>query len=161
MNVLLTDESNGAHAGRMPDVPDPEVPERATRRRFTAAYKLAVLEEYDRAVEPGAKGALLRREGLYSSHLVAWRQARDGGALEGLDRQRGRRPAAPLAAENARLRRRAERAEADLAKARLVIEVQGKVSALLEALSESADPEDHDQTRAETARQTPRRGSTR
>jgi len=122
------------------DVPDPEVPERATRRRFTAAFKLAVVAEYDAATEPGAKGALLRREGLYSSHIVAWRNARDAGAAQGVDRRRGRKPADPRDAEVARLRRRAERAEAELAKARLIIDVQGKVSALLEAISESAEP---------------------
>jgi transposase-like protein len=124
----------------MADVPDPEVPLRATRRRFTAAYKLRIVEAYDAATEPGAKGALLRREGLYSSHIVGWRNARDAGALAGLDRARGRKPADPRESELARLRRRAERAEAELARARLIIDVQGKVSALLDGLSESADP---------------------
>jgi transposase-like protein len=123
----------------MAKVPDPEVPERAKRRRFTAGYKLAVLEELDRAVEPGAKGAILRREGLYTSHIVEWRRARDTGALAALGQPRGRKPANPLAGEVERLRRRAERLEAELDRARLVITAQGNLSALLEGLlAESA-----------------------
>jgi len=124
------------------DVPDPEIPEKASRRRFSARYKLTILGEYDRLSEPGAKGALLRREGLYSSHIVEWRRARDVGALAELGRPRGRKPLRTSeTVELERMRRRAERAESELAKARLVIEVQGKVSALLEAISESAEPE--------------------
>jgi transposase-like protein len=123
-------------------VPDPEIPEKVSRRRFSAKYKLAILDEYDHLSEPGAKGALLRREGLYSSHLVEWRKARDAGALAELGRARGRKPRrSSEGVELERMQRRAERAEAELAKARLVIEVQGKVSALLEAISESAEPE--------------------
>jgi len=141
VTAVLTTADGRVHAGRVADhVPDPEVPEKARRRRFTAEYKLTILDEYDRLTEPGAKGALLRREGLYSSHIVEWRRARDTGALEALGRPRGRKPADPRDAEVARLRRRAERAEAELAKAKLIIDVQGKVSALLEAISESAEP---------------------
>ena len=80
---------------------------------------------------PGEIGALLRREGLYTSHLSTWRKQRDVGALGALGRRRGRRKAHPLELENAKLRQRIERAEAELAKARKVIEVQGNVSALL------------------------------
>jgi transposase len=127
------------HAERMAEVPDPEVPERPKRRRFTAGYKLAILEELDRASEPGAKGAILRREGLYTSHIVEWRRARDTGALAALGQPRGRKPANPLAGEVERLRRRAERLEAELDRARLVITAQGNLSALLEGLlAESA-----------------------
>lgn len=72
--------------------PDPEVRAVAKRGSFTAAYKLSVLAEADRASGPGEIGALLRREGLYSSHLTAWRRERDAGALEGLARRRGRKP---------------------------------------------------------------------
>ena len=122
------------HAERMAEVPDPEVPERAKRRRFAAGDKLAILEELDRAVEPGAKGAILRREGLYTSHIVEWRRARDTGALAALGQPRGRKPANPLAGEVERLRRRAERLEAELDRARLVITAQGNLSALLEGL---------------------------
>jgi|GEM_PF-553881 len=112
-------------------VPDPELTERPKRRSFTAEYKLAVLKQADACKKPGELGALLRREGLYSSHLSSWRRQRDAGEL---GRKRGRKGADPLETENAELRRRAERAEAELAKARKVIEVQGNVSALLEDL---------------------------
>src|SRR3954447_5816336 len=118
-------------------VPDPELIERAKRRRFTADYKLRILRETDACSRPGEIGALLRREGLYTSHLTAWRKQRDQGALQGLDRQRGRKPADPRDAENAALRRRLERAEAELEKARKVIEIQGNVSARLEQMLDS------------------------
>lgn len=77
-----------AHAG---SVPDPEIPEKAKRRQFSARYKLDILDEYDRLSELGAKGALLRREGLYSSHIVEWRRGRDVGALAELAKSRGRK----------------------------------------------------------------------
>ena len=115
---------------------DPELVERPRRRRFSAEYKLRIARETDGCTEPRSVGRLLRREGLYSSHLTEWRRERDRGALEALGRPRGRPKPNPLEAENARLRRRAERAEAELAKARKVIEVQGKVSALLGVLLE-------------------------
>jgi transposase-like protein len=105
--------------------------ERPRRRTFTAAYKLAIVREAEACTEPGEIGALLRREGLYSSHLVDWRRQRDAGALEALSKRRGRRGKSPTKGEIERLRRRAERAEAELEKARKVIEVQGNVSALL------------------------------
>jgi transposase len=130
-------ERNGAGAGRanQAGVPDPELVEHAKRRRFSAQYKLAILREVEACSRPGEIGALLRREGLYSSLLTEWRRARDSGALEALARPRGPKPN-PLEAENAKLRRRAERAEAELIKARRVIEVQGNVSALLGELLE-------------------------
>ncbi len=89
-------ERNGGAAGRAAPVgvPDPELVEQAKRRRFTAEYKLTVLREADACTRPGEVGALLRREGLYSSHLVTWRKQRDAGALEALSRPRGRKPAA-------------------------------------------------------------------
>jgi len=117
-------------------IPDPELVERPRRRRFTAEYKLRIVRQADACSRPGEVGALLRREGLYSSLLTEWRRQRDRGALEALERPRGRRQADPRDAENARLRRRAERAEAELEKARKVIEVQGNVSALLGELLE-------------------------
>ncbi len=92
----------GAHPRPMDTIPDPEVPERPTRRRFSAAYKVAILDAYEAATEPGAKGALLRREGLYSSHLSEWRRLRALGGLEAFGRPRGPRPAHPLVAENER-----------------------------------------------------------
>jgi transposase len=126
-------ERSEAAAGRAAakGVPDPELVERPKRRRFTAEYKLRVLREADACSESGEVGALLRREGLYSSHLSSWRRQRDDGALEGLARKRGRKPADPRERRIAALERRAERAEAELEKARKVIEVQGNVSALL------------------------------
>jgi transposase-like protein len=118
--------------------PDPEVPERARRRTFTAKYKLEILAAYE-AADPGEKGAILRREGLYSSHLVDWRRARDAGALAGLTRPQGRPASDPRDAQIARLRKEKEQLEKELAKARFVVEVQAKLQALLETLSGSAD----------------------
>ena len=133
-------ERSEAAGGSTPPeaVHDPELTERPKRRHFSAEHKLAVLKEADACKKPGELGALLRREGLYSSHLSRWRRQRDEGTL---GRKRGRKAADPLETENAELRRRAERAEAELAKARKVIEVQGNVSALLEDLlgTESAE----------------------
>jgi transposase-like protein len=129
-------ERNGAAGGAPAGAPGPELIEGPKRRRFSAAYKLRVLREADACSRPGEVGALLRREGLYSSILSEWRKQREAGSLEALERPRGRRPADPLEAENAMLRRRAERAEAELAKARKVIEIQGNVSALLGELLE-------------------------
>jgi transposase-like protein len=130
----------GQMAVAEPGRPDPEVPERARRRTFTAKYKLEVLAAYD-AADPGEKGAILRREGLYSSHIVDWRRARDAGALAGLTQPRGRRRPDPRDAQIARLHKEKARLEQELAKARFVVEVQAKLQALLETLSESADTE--------------------
>ena len=112
-------------------VPDPELAEGAHRRRFTSEYKLAILTEADGLTHAGEVGALLRREGLYSSHLSVWRRQRDQGAHEALSRPRGRKPTEPLETQNAELRRRLVRTEAELQKARRVIEVQGNACALL------------------------------
>jgi transposase len=121
-----------------PTRPDPEVPERAHRRTFTARYKLDVLAAYD-AADPGEKGAILRREGLYSSHVVDWRRARDAGALAALAQPRGRRRPDPRDAKIDRLYQEKARLEQELAKARFVVSVQAKLQELLELLSESAD----------------------
>ena len=131
-------ERSAGAAGRAAPAPapDPELVERPQRRRFTAAYKLAVLREADGLSRPGEIGALLRREGLYSSHLSTWRAQRQEGSLEALSRPRGRRPVDGLAAENAELERRLTRSESELEKARRVIEVQGNVCALLGELLE-------------------------
>ena len=120
--------------------PDPEVPERARRRTFTAKYKLEILAAYDAAPE-GEKGALLRRESLYSSHIVQWRQARDAGALAGLAVPRGRKRRDPQAERIARLEAEKHQLEQELAKTRFVVDVQAKLHALLETLSESTEPE--------------------
>jgi transposase-like protein len=130
----------GRVADARQDRPDPEVPERARRRRFTAQYKLDVLAAYDAAAQ-GEKGAILRREGLYSSHIVEWRRARDSGALAGLGRPRGRPAADPRDAQISRLQKENQQLGQELAKARFVVEVQAKLQALLETLSEGADTE--------------------
>lgn len=138
MTMTLT--MTRAHDETMSDDP-PAFPDRPTRRHFSGPYKLAILQEYERAGDPGAKGAILRREGLYSSHIVEWRRAREAGAIAALTPRT--RPARrnPADIELERVRRRAEKAETELAKARLVIEIQGKASALLEALlAESDEP---------------------
>ncbi len=116
--------------------PDPEVEPKARRRVFSPAYKLRILTEYEAATGPGAKGAILRRENLYSAHLVEWRKARDAGALAGMSKPKGRPAVDDRDRELAKLRAEKERLEKELAKARFVIEVQGKVSELLEKLSE-------------------------
>lgn len=120
--------------------PDPEMPQRARRRRFTAQYKLELLAAYDAAAD-GEKGALLRREGLYSSHIVAWRRARDVGALAGLAAPRGRPRRDARDEQIIRLEREKRQLEQELAKARFVVEVQAKLHALLETISESEQPE--------------------
>lgn len=120
--------------------PDPEVPERARRRTFTAKYKLEVLAAYDAAPD-GEKGAVLRREGLYSSQIAEWRKARDVGALAGLAAPRGRKRRDPAGAQIARLQAEKQRLEQELAKTRAVVEVQAKLHVLLETFSESTDSE--------------------
>jgi transposase len=114
--------------------------ERPRRRTFTAEYKLQILAEYE-AAEPGQRGALLRREVLYSSHLVEWRRARDAGALAGLQERPRPIKRTPEQIEVERLRARVERAETELAKTKAALDVVGKAHALLELLSESADTE--------------------
>ncbi len=115
-------------------VPDPEVPAKARSRTYSAAYKARVLTEYE-GLDKAGKGALLRREGLYTSLISAWRIQRDQGALQALAKPAGRPQADPGDRENARLRKDNERLRAQLDRARRVIEVQGKLSALLEQLA--------------------------
>ena len=124
----------GPVAGSGNLTPDPAVAEKPVRRRFTAEYKIRVLREADRCTEPGQLGALLRREGLYSSHLSTWRQQRDAGTLAGLTpKRRGPKPRAdaPLIAENQRLSRENQRLTAKLRQAETIIEVQKKLSEIL------------------------------
>lgn len=120
-----------APAGPLPPLPDPEVRERPTRRRFSAAYKLRIVQEADAAKEAKQVGALLRREGLHSAHLVAWRRLRDAGALSALGQPRGRKPADPATAELARLQRENAALTRKLAVAEEIIAIQKKVSVLL------------------------------
>ena len=119
------------------DEPDPAA--RPRRRSFTAEYKERILEEYDAlALGSTERGALLRREGLYTSHIAEWRRARDAGAREGLaSKSKPGRSAEQVELE--RLRRKTERLEAELERTKTALEITGKVHALLEQLSESAD----------------------
>jgi transposase-like protein len=112
-------------------MPDLEVPERPARRRFTAEYKLRIVESANAATESVEVGALLRREGLYSSHLVDWRRQYRAGALSSLAKPRGRPRPHPMVAENEQLRRRNARLSQRLVTAERIIEIQGKVSELL------------------------------
>ncbi len=135
MSRTMTVPEAVRHPGSMEqDVPDPQVPERARRRRYTAKYKHDVLAEYE-AWDRAERGALLRREGLYSSLISTWREQRDKGALQALARPAGAQPVSKQEKDAARLRRENERLARELATAREVIEIQGKLSALLEQLS--------------------------
>jgi transposase len=115
----------------IPKMPDPEVVVKAQRRRFTAEYKQRILQEADACTQYGEVGALLRREGLYSSHLSTWRHQRQQGELQGLTPAKRGRKADSHAAEIARLQRETERLKTQLARAELIIDVQKKVSQLL------------------------------
>ena len=113
---------------------DPEVPEKKPRRKFTAQYKLAILEEADKCTKPGQLGVLLRKEGLYSSNLTTWRQQKNDGLLTALaPKKRGRKKLekSPLVKEVAKLQRENERLRKKLKKAETIIEVQKKMSDLL------------------------------
>ena len=130
----------GRVTGERQERPDPEVPEKARRRTFTAQYKQQVLAAYEAAPD-GEKGAILRREGLYSSLITEWRRARDAGALAGLKQPQGRPAADPRDAQIARLLKEKAKLEQELAKARFVVDVQTELHALLETISEGADTE--------------------
>lgn len=112
-------------------LPDPEVVPKAERRRFSAEYKRRILRAADACTQPGEVGALLRGEGLYSSHLTTWRQQRRRGELQGLTPAKRGRKADPQAAEIARLQRENERLKAQLERAELIIDVQKKLSQML------------------------------
>jgi transposase len=129
-------ERSAAAGGRVAPagVPDPELVEQAKRRSFTAEYKARILAEVDACTQPGEIGELLRREGLYTSHLTYWRKQRKDGALKELSKPRGRKPADQRDAQITALTRRAERAETELAKMKRVVEIQGNLSALLEEM---------------------------
>ena len=121
---------------------DPAAP--AKRRYFSAEQKLSILAEYEGAREPGAKGALLRREGIYSSHIGEWKKARDAGSLAAL-KGTLRAKRSPNKSENEKLQRENARLESELRKTKAALDIMGKLHALLEDLSESADT-DHEST---------------
>lgn len=125
-------------------VADPEVVPKASRRRFSASYKLKVLEEIER--NPGQVGAILRREGLYSSHLSAWRKQREDGSLRALGGKRGPRGKSAEAVDNEKLRKQVQKLERELGKAKLLLEAQKKLAMLLgEELPKLAEPHDSDE----------------
>ena len=128
-------------------VPNPEVPEKKARRKFTAQYKLRILKEADACTLPGQLGELLRREGLYSSNLTTWRKQRDQGLLGVMSpKKRGRKKLAknPLAQEVARLQRENERLKKKLKKAEIIIDVQRKISQVLEISKDLPEEEESD-----------------
>jgi len=127
-------------AAHKPD-PDPETPEKATRRKFPTTYKLKVLAELDKA-GPNQIGVIQRREGLYSSVVSTWKRQRDEGTLTALaPKKRGRKPTKdPMDKENERLRRRVAQLEHKLETAELIIDVQKKVARLLEMPLATPEP---------------------
>jgi transposase len=132
----------GASAHLVNSAPDPEVPEKKPRRKFTAKYKLRILAEADACTQPGQMGALLRREGLYSSNLTTWRQQRAQGILQAMSpkkRGRKRKQTNPLAKQVAQLEKENRRLQGKLKKAETIIEVQKKIS---EILGISQNPDD-------------------
>jgi len=145
LGVVLSPGGSVAAAAASASRPDPEVVAKAKRRTFTAEYKQRILQEADSAAAiPGGVGALLRREGLYSSHLVTRRRERSHGIQEALaPRKRGPKSQRnPWEEENQKLRRQNARLTEDLRKANLIIEVQKKVAALLGNPIPDVDPEE-------------------
>lgn len=136
--------TEGSARSERSEIPDPEVAEKAKRRRFTADYKIRILREADACRGDGDIGALLRREGLYSSNLTAWRSQRDAIAREGLTaRKRGRKAkqidprVKELERENTQLKRKLKRAE-------MILDIQKKASELLGISLESPGSEEND-----------------
>jgi transposase len=139
---MTSSDMQDSPAGRRAARADGPRSSQPKRRTFTAGYKMEMIEKYDAATGPGAKGALLRGEGLYDSHISYWRKARESGMLKSpaaavpVDRRKGR---PGMEAENERLRKRLAKAEMKLGQTRAALDIMGKAFALLELLSESAD----------------------
>jgi transposase-like protein len=136
----------GASAHMVNSAPDPEVPEKKPRRKFTAKYKLCILAEADACTQPGQIGALLRREGLYSSNLTTWRKQKDQGILQAMapkKRGRKRKQKNPLVDQVAQLEKENRRLQDKLKKAETIIEVQKKIS---EILGINQNPEDSERS---------------
>ena len=124
--------------------PDTEVCARPRRRTYTAAYKLKVLDEVAAATERGAVAVILRREGLYASHLAAWRKELRNGGVAALQKKRGRKPAQPVDAELVRLQRENAKLSRRLAQAEAIIDVQKKVASLLGITLKTLDNDESD-----------------
>lgn len=136
--TMTTAALRARHDGRVDDDTDPAA--RPRRRTFTAEYKARIIAAYD-ALEHGSpeRGALLRREGLYTSHISEWRKQAEAGALEGLNAKPRGSKRSREEVELERLRARNAQLETELAKTKLALEITGKAHALLELISESAD----------------------
>ena len=129
-----SDETPRAEDPQARSAPDPEVVAKPTRRQFTAEYRLRIVEQADRCTRPGEVGRMLRREGLYTSHLSAWRKARRSGSLQGLTgKKRGTKPAEhnSLSPKVRQLEAKVARLEKELATAHTILDVQSKISGLL------------------------------
>jgi transposase len=145
-----SEQANAARTGSWPGPPDPEVRDRPIRRSFTAEYKRRILAKADAATEPGQISALLRREGLYSSHLSQWRRSRTrgGSALEPSKRGSKPRPKDPRDVELARLTRDNEMLARKLRKAELMLDLQKKVSQLLGIVLPALESDDDSSRRS-------------
>ncbi len=134
--MTKTPPTVGIHVGAVSEEVNAAAP--AKRRIFSAEQKRQILVEYEATTEPSAKGALLRREGIYSSHICEWRKARDSGLLAGLGGNlRSRRESGR--SENAQLKRKVARLEAELQTTKVALDIMGKTHALLELVSKRAD----------------------
>jgi len=140
MTMTSASLNGRAHNGSVTEETDPAA--RPKRRQFSAEFKARIIDEYDALPEhSGDRGALLRREGLYTSHITEWRRARDTAAREGLEPKSRPAKRTPEQIELDKLRRKTERLEAELAKTEMALDIMGKAHALLELISESADTE--------------------
>lgn len=140
------DPGNSAQVTRILNTPDPEVTETTARRKFTTAYKLRILHEADACSEPGQTGELLRREGLYSSHLATWRKQRRMAILEAVSpKKRGAKTKEknPLAVQVAHLEKQNRILQAKLHKDELIIEAQKKISEILSLDQSLSDNEEN------------------
>ncbi|HTU76644.1 MAG TPA: hypothetical protein VMG38_24260 [Trebonia sp.] len=141
MTMSIADVT-AARVGQDGTVASPDGPRasRPKRRTFTREEKMRILEQYESASSPQERNALLRREGIYTAYLTEWRRLRDRGeTVPAPERKPGRPGKSPAEAENERLRKENEKLAAKLSKTEAALEIMGKVHALLETLSESAD----------------------
>lgn len=141
MTMTMTDMASAAagHDGVVGSGKGPRAGQ-PKRRTFSAVYKARIVAEYGQLATGRERGALLRREGLYSSHISEWRKLRDAGAADGLaEKPAGRPSRSTEAVENERLRRENEKLTAELTRTKAALEIMGKAHALLGLLSESAD----------------------